>query len=102
MPNRKRTGNTGRKDVVRAARAGLIPASDDKLDEKRAQMNCAADIIRAVKPWLGSPTRVSDEQAITNILADLRHYCDSKGLAFSKFQAAACALYLEDRADEVA
>ncbi|MGA9937393.1 MAG: hypothetical protein WBP92_04050 [Candidatus Acidiferrales bacterium] len=44
--------------------------------------------------------RVSEEHAITNILADLRHYCYYKGLQFDELDAAADALYLDDKAEE--
>jgi hypothetical protein len=102
MPKRKQMSDARSIDLVREARAGLIPASDHIADEKCARMNCTARIIRTAKTYLGTVTRVSEEQAITSILADLRHYCDCKGLAFRKFHAAAYALYLEDKADEVA
>jgi hypothetical protein len=85
---------------VREARAGLIPASDAIVAEKRARLDCALRVIRAVKPLLGSATRVSDDHAITNILAYLRHYCDHKGRAFSKLGAEARRLYLEEKADD--
>ncbi len=97
----KRISAADRADLVHEARAGLIPASDCKSDEEQARVDCAASVIRVVKPRLGSVSRVSDEQAITNILADLRHYCDSKGLPFRKFKATSNALYLEDKRDEV-
>lgn len=101
MSKRKHTSQTRRIESVREARAGLIPASDDMADERRAQLNCAVRIIAAVKPCLGSLRLVSDRHAITNILADLRHYCDSKELAFSKLDAAAHTLYLQEKADTV-
>jgi hypothetical protein len=93
---------TRRIDLVLAARAGLIPESDNIANEKRVRMNRTARIIRTAKTYLGSVAGVSDEQAITDILADLRHYCDSKGLAFRKFHTAAYALYLQDKTDEAA
>jgi hypothetical protein len=89
-------------DPVREARAGLIPKSDDMRDEIRTRTNQTARIIRTAKAHLGSVTRVSEEQAITSILADLRHYCDCKGLAFRKLHEIAHALYLGDKADEAA
>ncbi len=49
---------------------------------------------------IGSATCISDDLAITNILADLKHYCDCKGLAFGKLQRAAYAFYLEEKAYE--
>lgn len=85
---------------VRKARAGLIPASDAIAAEKRARLDHASRIIRTVKPFLGTATRVSDDYAITNILAYLRHYCDQKDLAFSKLGVEARRLYLEEKADD--
>jgi len=86
--------------LVREARAGLIPASDDLMDEIRARTNYTARMVRTAKSHLRSVNRVSEEHAITDILADLRHYCDYKGLQFEQLDAAADALYLEDKADE--
>jgi hypothetical protein len=99
MPKRKRMSKPSRIDFVREARAGLIPASDDIADEKRSRLNSTARIIRAAKPQLGTAKRVSDECAITSILADLRHYCDYNGLSFCKLDRNAGAQYLEDAAD---
>jgi hypothetical protein len=78
------------------ARAGLIPASDDIADERRARMNQTARIIRTVKASSGTVSRVSDDRAITDILTDLRHYCDSMELEFGKLDGAAYAQYLEE------
>jgi hypothetical protein len=100
MPKRKQMSNTRRSDLVRRARAGVISESDNIANEIRVRTNHTARIIRAAKTHLGSVTRVSDEQAITDILADLHHYCDVKGLAFRKFHAVAYALYMEDKAYE--
>jgi hypothetical protein len=96
MPNRKQTSNAPRTNLLREARAGLIPASDDIADEKQARTNRTARIILTAKSYLGSVARVSDELAIRDILADLRHYCDCTGLVFEKLDRAAYALYLED------
>ena len=96
MSNRKQISNARRIDLVREARAGLIPASDDVADERRVRTNHTARIIRTAKTYLGSATHVSDDLAITNILADLRHYCDCKDLAFKKLDRAAHTLHLED------
>lgn len=100
--NKRRKNKPPRVNLVVKARAGLIPASDDMADEIRARTNLTARIIRTVKPSLGSATCVSDDLAITNILSDLRHYCDCRGLAFKKLNKAACALYSEEKAYEAA
>jgi hypothetical protein len=89
-----------RANPVVKARAGLIPASDDAADEIRARTNLTVRIIRTVKPYLGSVRRVSDDLAITNILSDLRHYCDCRGLAFEKLDRAAYQLYSEEKTYE--
>jgi hypothetical protein len=102
MSNRRRMTNVRRIDLVREARAGLIPESDNLAEERLARMNLTERVIRSVKPYLGSLGRVSDDQAITDILASLRHYCDCKGLAFRKLDNAASALYVEEKADEAA
>jgi len=102
MSERRRISKTRRIDLVREARAGLIPKSDDTADEIHTRTNRTRRIIRTAKTYLGSVTRVSEEQAITSILADLRHYCDSQGLGFHKFHKSALALYLEDKAVEAA
>ncbi len=86
--------------LVREARAGLIPISDATVAEKQARLDRASRIIRTLKPFLGSVARVSDDHAITNVLAYLRHYCDHKGLAFSKLGTEARRLYLEEKADD--
>ena len=39
------------------------------------------------------PSRTSENRAITEILADLRHYCDLKGYAYDELDTAATELY---------
>ena len=102
MPNKKLKTKLRRVNPVVEARAGLIPASDDMADEMRARTSLTARIVRSVKPYLGSMRRVSDDLAITNIISDLRHYCDRRGLAFNKLDRAAYALYSEEKAEEAA
>jgi hypothetical protein len=96
MPNRRHKSGRARANCVIEARAGLIPASDHIADERRVRTACIARIIRSVKSSLGSVARVSDDLAITDILADLRHYCDHRGLAFDRLDGAAHTQYLED------
>jgi hypothetical protein len=98
MPNRRQQYKVRHAYLMVDARAGLISASDDILNERRVRTIRTARIIRTVKPYLGSVKRVSDELAIANILADLRHYCDCAGLAFGRLQKAAQALYLDGKA----
>ena len=102
MPNMRQQKKTGRLNLTIGARGGLISASDDVINEILVRTNRTARIIRNVKPCLGSVKRVSDDLAIANILADLRHYCDCTGLVFGKLQKDANALYLEEKASEAA
>ncbi len=95
MLTRRQQTKSGRVNLMVEARAGLIPASDDIAGEKHARMNHTARVIRAAKAYLGSVARVPDDHAILNILADLRHYCDHKDLAFDELARAAYTLYLE-------
>jgi hypothetical protein len=95
MPNRRQY-KPCRLNPVSQARAGLIPASDDAADEKSARMNHTASVIRTVKAYSGTASRVSDDQAITNVLADLRFYCDCTGREFKKLDRVAYAQYLEE------
>jgi hypothetical protein len=100
MPNRRRKNKPPRANLVIEARAGLIPASDDMADEIRVRTNRTARIIHTAKTYLGSVAHVSDDLAITNILSNLRHYCECRGLAFKKLDRAACALYFEEKTYE--
>jgi hypothetical protein len=100
MPMKTLASHARRIEPVREGRAGLIPASDAIVAEKQARLDRASRIIRTVKPFLGSVTRVSDDHAMTNVLAYLRHYCDHKSLAFSKLGAEARRLYLDEKADD--
>jgi hypothetical protein len=101
MPNsRKRTIKTRRINLESERGRGLIPASDNIENERHARTKLTLRIIATVKPYLGSAKRVSDDLAIANILANLRHYCDLKGMAFGKIQKAARQFYFEERAFE--
>jgi hypothetical protein len=95
MPNRGQQNKSRRVNLVIGARAGLLPASDDVANEIHIRTSQTADIVHTAKNHLGSVACVSDDLAITNILADLRHYCDTKRVAFKKLDKAARALYLE-------
>ncbi len=96
MPNRRQQKKPRWSDLVVEARAGLIPESDDIADEKRARMKRTARVVRTVKAHAKLATCGSEDRAITDILADLRHYCDCKGLPFHKLYRAAYALYLDE------
>jgi hypothetical protein len=76
---------------VLKARAGLIPASDDIEDELDARTACIGRAVKAYAKWECG----QDDLAITEILQDLRHYCDRKSLVFDELDAAARAHHLE-------
>jgi hypothetical protein len=100
MSKKKQISNARSMRLLREARAGLIPECESMANEKRVRTNRTARIVNIAKTFLGSAARVSEEQAVTSILADLRHYCDCKNLAYRKLHTAAHALYLDDRAQE--
>jgi dihydroorotase len=100
MPNTRKQSRLRVVNLMIEAPARVIFASDDMTDEIRLRTNQTGATIHAEKTILGSVASVSDDLAITNILSDLRHYCDSKGLAFKKLDKAARALYLEEKAHE--
>lgn len=102
MPKRERVRSRYRVQHVREARAGLITEFDDIADEIRVRTNRMARVIRTVKRSLGSVAKVSEEEAITDILADLRHYCDVSGMSFRKLHTAARARYVDDKTYESA
>jgi hypothetical protein len=82
-------------DPVIRARAGLTPASDWIAYEKELRMTHQARVFRAVKAYARSVTRGSESQAIIDILACLRQYCDCKGLGFQRLDALAFDLHSE-------
>ena len=100
MPNRRKSSKSRRVNLMIEVPARVISASDDMADEIRVRTSRTAGIIRTAKTYLGSVARVPDDLAITNILSNLRHYCDITGLAFKKLDKAAQALYLEEKTYE--
>jgi hypothetical protein len=66
-------------------------------EEVRLRLKRTARTGRFVHSHARLSSRGSDALAIKEILADLRHYCDRKGLAFEDLDAEAC----EDYQDEV-
>ncbi len=77
--------------TVVAARAGLIPASDwidYELDTRTEQIG------RAIGTYAKSTGGRAD-LAIASMLQDLRHYCDSTGLAFGRLDQSAREDYEE-------
>jgi hypothetical protein len=59
-------------------------------------MDRTARIGRVITSHARLLTGGSDALAISEILADLRHYCDSKSLAFEELDATACENYEEE------
>ena len=96
MPSKKLSNNTRRAALTLEARAGLLPESDWVAKEVRARMDRTARIGRVVNSHARLLTRGSDGLAISEMLAGLRHYCDSKGLAFEELDAAACENYQDE------
>lgn len=78
-----------RRRSVAAARAGIIPASDDIADEARTRLRYAASLVRTMRRMAGTSPRATDEIVITDILAGLRYYCATKGWSFKQLDLAA-------------
>jgi hypothetical protein len=87
-----------RRESIREARAGLIPQSDDIIDEIQARLDRTSTITRVVSRYRVASE--SEEAAITNILVDLRHHCSAKGLSFGNLQTCATRLYGEEISSE--
>ena len=83
--------NNRRSALVLEARAGLIPASDDIEDELDARVARIGRALRTYTERAPGP----DDLTITDILHDLRHYCDSRALEFDRLDTAAYTDYLE-------
>jgi hypothetical protein len=98
---KKIVSNNRQIDPIREARASLNREFDRIEYEMRARARRTARIIHAAKGSLGSLMGVSDQQIVTEILADLRHFCDHNDLAFHELDKAAFAQYLEAKADEL-
>lgn len=97
MSSRGRENNSQWRDLVTEARAGLIPECDDIEDEIRARTKRTARVVRILKANAALPTCGSEEQAITDLIADLRHYCQFASLSFYKLNQAGYALHLEEK-----
>jgi hypothetical protein len=93
MPSKEQLKNIRAEALlIKKARAGVIPASDNIEAELELYV---ARIGRTVNAH--AKFRHGDEAlAISDILHELRHYCDSKCLAFGELNARAHEYYLED------
>lgn len=96
MANKKMSINKRQAALIREARAGLIPESDWIVEEVRARIKRTARVSRVITSHAKRLTRGSDVAAISEILADLRHYCDIKGLPFEELNTIACENYLDE------
>lgn len=85
MPNKSRCHSK----LVATARAGIIPASDDIEDEAEARLNHAAHLIRTMRRIAPYTSHANEQLVLTEILADLRYHCATKGLPFEELDAAA-------------
>lgn len=96
MPSMKVLVNKRQAALTLEARAGLIPESDWIAEEVRARTNRTAQVSRVVVSHAKRLTNGSVGLAITEILTDLRHYCDAKDLVFEELDAAACENHLDE------
>jgi hypothetical protein len=87
--------------AVIKARAGIIFESDDIADERLAEMRAKRRVFRYIRAYAKFSTYGSEAQAVIDILAYARQYCDHKGLAFHKLEAAAREAYLEEPVETV-
>ena len=90
-----RQKRTIRSAIVFEARAGLIPASDDEADERKARLRHALHLISMMRPYTGQSSRVPEDIVITDILADLRCYCAWKNLSFDTLSRASSSVGTE-------
>jgi hypothetical protein len=96
--DRKRQKVAGRLALIAKARARVILTSDNIRSELLA---ATSRIALAIRAYSKSAKPGRDDQAITDILVDLRHFCDSKGLVFDDLNAAAVEHYWDQKADLV-
>jgi hypothetical protein len=85
---------------LRDLSGGINYASNVLAEEGRARLARIERLIEIVKAYLGTAARVTDAQAVTDLLADLRHYCDCKGLEFSSLDEAAIERYDDENTDQ--
>jgi len=78
--------------LVRKARAGVIPASDHIQAELNLYLTRIGRTVRAY----AKQRHGGDALAIMDILHELRHYCDNRGLAFDELNTEAHEYYMED------
>jgi|SRR5277367_3197651 len=96
MPSTRLSVNKRQAALILEARAGLIPESDWIAEEARARINRTAQLSRVVVSHAKRLTNGSVGLAVTEILTDLRHYCDAKGLVFEELDAVASENHLDE------
>jgi hypothetical protein len=101
MTKTKQKRKQSQVNSLRDLSGGINYAANVLAEEGRARLSRVERLIRIVKAYLGSVERVTDAQAITDLLADLRHYCDCKGLEFSDLDEAAIEEYEDENTDHV-
>jgi hypothetical protein len=89
---RKRSNKAPHSALVIEARAGLIPESDWTAAEVCARKDRTARTGRVIKSH-AKLKRSSQAAAVSEMLTDLRHYCDSKKLPFEKLDSEASENY---------
>lgn len=82
---------------VREARAGLISEADYLELEKLARIARTKRVARTVKAYAKLKICRSDNAAIANILADLRHHCEAQSLEFSEIDKEGRLLYEDEK-----
>ena len=98
MPTRI-LNKSSREALILKARAGIIPASDHLAEEARLRVARTERIGRTVEAYAKLGECRSEHLAITYILADLRHFCDSKGLSFNELDKSAIDVYDDEAAE---
>jgi hypothetical protein len=96
MPNKRPPSGPDRAALTLKARAGLVFACDHVEAELLA---ASSHIGHTVKAYAKLHKPGADDKAITEMLVDLRHYCDRKELMFDELNAAADQHYHDAKAD---
>jgi hypothetical protein len=96
MPHKKPPSAADRAALILKARAGLAFACGHVDAELFA---ATSRIGHTVKAYAKLHKHGADDRAITEMLVDLRHYCDRKELMFDELNTAAGQHYQDAKAD---
>ncbi len=96
MSRKRKTKDEEETALAPQARGGVVFACEWVEIELRAARSRVGPTIKAYSNLLGSE---SGERAIKEILVDLRHYCEGKGLVFDQLNRAAAFQYKAELAD---